>query len=108
MIFGMAKPGRRISTPAAYRREYTARTKLAREAAGLSRSQVIARLSETSGREIAADTYRKWEKDVLLPHDLIVAFCEVTRINPSYLLDGPVTVGRSSESRPTGRSSRAA
>lgn len=52
-------------------------------------------LTRRSGRPIVADTYRKWEKEdlkkgALLPHDLIVHFCDITQTHPYSLLgDSP-------------------
>lgn len=106
MLSCMAGPGRRISTPATYKREFVARTRLAREAAGLTRGEVAKQLSSRSGRPVVADTYRHWEKDALLPHDLIVPFCEITRISATYLLDGPVAMGRMPEPRQPPRQPR--
>ena len=39
-------------------------------------------------RPIVPDSYRKWEKDSLLPHDLIVPFCEITGADLYELLTG--------------------
>lgn len=89
MIFGMAGPGRRILTPASFKRAFMERTKAARIQAGFSYAQIAERLSEEAGRPVVADSYRKWEKTALLPHDLIPAFCELTRVHPLYLLEGP-------------------
>jgi hypothetical protein len=92
----VAKPGRRISTPAQYRRETIARTRASREAAGLSHAAIATRLSKLVGRPIAADSYRKWEKTALLPHDLVIPFCNITGTDPYFLLTGvPFTLGRS-------------
>ena len=57
------------------------------------------RLTEVSGRPVAYDTYRKWEvpdekrddevderQIAMLPHDLIMAFCDLTKMHPFELL----------------------
>jgi hypothetical protein len=110
MLFCMARPGRRISTPAAYKREFMERTREARIDAGLSYGQIADALTEAAGRPIAADSYRKWEKTALLPQDLIVPFCEITRIHPAFLLAGPA--GSTGKGSPLGglttKSTRAA
>jgi len=63
-----------------------ARTKAAREDARLNVPEMAQALSEAVGRTISADTYRKWESESLIPHDVILAFCDVTRIHPSRFL----------------------
>lgn len=57
-------------------------------AAGLSHDEIAALLQERAHRPIVADTYRKWEKAALLPHDLIIPFCELTGTEPYELLTG--------------------
>jgi hypothetical protein len=84
---GMAGPGRRKTTSTEFRDAVLARTRDARESAGFTLPGIAARLSERVGRVIAADTYRKWETESLLPHDVIVAFCDITHIHPFALLN---------------------
>lgn len=84
----MAQRGRRPSTPSEFRDGFAARIKKAREEAKLSHAQIATALTEASGRPIAADSYRKWENDNLLPHDLIVPFCEITGADLYELLTG--------------------
>jgi len=94
-IPGMAKPGRRHGTPADVREAIIARTKAARESIHLSHAQIAAELSELTGRVILADSYRKWESESLIPHDLIVPFCNITRTDVYELLTGePFRLGR--------------
>lgn len=90
-IPGMGSPGRRLGTPAQFRREFAARIRASREKVGLSQVEMAAELSDRSGRLIAADSYRKWEaltdkQNSLLPHDLILAFCDIAEIHPFDLL----------------------
>jgi len=54
-------------------------------------AQMAEELSRATGRNIVADTYRKWEavgkkQNSLLPHDLIVPFCDLTKTHPFELL----------------------
>jgi hypothetical protein len=99
-MLGMAGPGRRPSSPTHFKDALLARTKEARLAADLSQEEISARLSAAVGREIRPDTYRKWELPVskggaLLPHDLIVPFCDITGTDPYELLTGvPFKLGR--------------
>lgn len=63
------------------------RIKDAREAEGFSYSGMADRLTARIGREISADTYRKWETvDSSIPHDAILAFCDIAKIHPFQLL----------------------
>ena len=92
-IPGMAKPGRRVSTPSDFRLEFIKRVKKAREDAQLSQERIASELSHRVGRRIAPDTYRKYEKldgkkGALLPHDLIIPFCEICGTEPFELLTG--------------------
>lgn len=87
-IWGMARPGRRPSTPSDYRDDFVARTKAARKKRFESQAEIAKALSHVAGRRIEADTYRKWEKDTLLPHDLIIPFCELTETDPWALMTG--------------------
>ncbi len=83
---GMSNPGRRPGTPAEYREAILTRTKERREAAGLSLAGIAQRLTEACHRPISADTYRKWETESLIPHDVILPFCDITRTHPFELL----------------------
>lgn len=88
-------PGRRPSTPSEYWAGLFARVKAAREAAGLSQAQVAKMLTARVGREIAADTYRKWESDSGMPHDVIVPFSQITNADVYELLSGePFRIGK--------------
>ena len=85
---GMASRGRRPSTPSEYREAFIARVKKAREESRLSHAQIAEALTKTVNRPILADSYRKWESDNLLPHDLIIPFCEITGADLYELLAG--------------------
>jgi len=61
-----------------------------REEAGIEISEMAAALSVALGREILADSYRKWESDSLLPHDAILAVCDLIKVHAFKFL-GPVT-----------------
>lgn len=70
------------------------RTEAARRRAGFSQDEIAAALSEHTGRFISADTYRKREKTALLPHDVLIAFCDITRADLFELLSGrPFSLG---------------
>jgi hypothetical protein len=90
----MAKPGRRPGTPTEYRLAFIAAVLRARKDSGLEAPDMARELQKRSGRVVSPDTYRKYETldaktGALLPHDLIVHFCEITRIHPLRLLDPP-------------------
>lgn len=93
MIPGMAKPGRRKGTPSDFRQGFIERTRKARERRFDSHAAIAEALSAEVGRPIAADTYRKWERDTMLPHDLIVPFCDLCGIDTYELMTGrPMSV----------------
>lgn len=70
----------------------------------MSREDVIAALEERTGLRIKLATYKKWETRTLLPHHLIIPFCEVTGADPYMILTGvPFRLGR-----PSSQSSRTA
>lgn len=82
-----SKPGRRQATPTEFKAALAARVKDAREGVGLNFSQISDRLSKAVGRPIPADTYRKWETiESAIPHDAILAFCDITKTHPYQLL----------------------
>lgn len=87
-MWGMKGPGRRPSTPSDYRRDFVARTRRIRLNKYESHADIAKDLSHAVGRKIEPDTYRKYEKDTLLPHDLIMAFCELCEADPWALLTG--------------------
>ncbi len=88
----VSRPGRRPGTPTEYRLAFISAVKSAREESGLDAVGMARELQKRSGRTVSLDTYRKYEtldakKGALLPHDLIVHFCEITRLHPLRLLD---------------------
>lgn len=66
------------------------RLRIGREDADLDIPEMAAALSTALGREILADSYRKWESDSLLPHDAILAVCDLIKVHAFKFL-GPVT-----------------
>lgn len=88
-------PGRRPSTPTEYWDDLFVRIKSAREHANLSQAQVARLLTDRLGREIATDTYRKWEGENGMPHDVLVPFAYITGIDLYELLSGePYRIGK--------------
>jgi hypothetical protein len=86
-IVYMDKRGRRVATPMEFRVAVAQRIKTAREVVGLTHKGIAQRLTAAIGRDISADTYRKWETvDSAMPLDAVLAFCDVARIHPYELL----------------------
>lgn len=70
------------------------RTEAARRRVGLSQEEMAAALTAAVGRTVSTDAYRKYEKNSILPHDLLVAFCDIARADLFELLTGvPFTLG---------------
>jgi DNA-binding XRE family transcriptional regulator len=59
-------------SPARFKKAFLARTKRAREAAGLTQEEMARRMG------IRQDKYAKYESRSPLPHQYIARFCEVT------------------------------
>lgn len=96
-VSGRRKP----STPRQYREDFLQRTESARVVSGLSREELVQRLAEASGTKIKPDTYKRWETRTLMPHHLIIPFCEITGADPYMLLTGqPFKLGRVPANRP--------
>jgi hypothetical protein len=84
---GNTKTGRRGTTPSEYSAQLAARIKAAREKVGLSQTAIAQMLSKAIGREIPADTYRKWETiNSTIAVDAILPFCDATRTHVLELL----------------------
>lgn len=65
---------------------------------GLSREELVAQLSEITGQAVTMAAYKKWETRTLLPHQFIIAFCDITGTDPYMLLTGtPFRIGRKFE-----------
>ncbi len=93
---GMTISPKRTATPRQYREDFLRRVISARTVAGMSREDVIAGLERGTGLKIKLQTYKKWETRTLLPHHLIIPFCEVTGADPYMILTGtPFSLGRS-------------
>lgn len=91
---GNSKTGRRGTTPSEYSELLASRIKTARKKVGLSYTKIAALLSEAIGRDIPADTYRKWETiKSTIAVDAILPFCDITRTHVLELLrkDGELT-----------------
>lgn len=100
----MEKARQRNTTPAEFRKAMAERIKKARDGEGFSYAGIADRLSARIGRDISADTYRKWETiDSSMPLDVILAFCDLTKVHPNALLsiDAPAAL-----SEPHGRRQR--
>ena len=79
--------GRRGTTPSEFSAQLAARIKAAREKVELSQTQIAQLLSKAVGREIPADTYRKWETiNSTIAVDAILPFCDITRTHVLELL----------------------
>lgn len=86
---------RRPSTPKQYREEFLRRTESARLVSGLKREELVEALAGLSETKIKLDTYKRWETRTLMPHHLIIPFCEITGADPYMLLTGtPFRLGR--------------
>ena len=82
LLFGHKLLMARIDSSTEFKRAFIARTKAAREAAGLTQVQVAQAL------QIAQDRYKQYETRSYLPHDLIPGFCLACRVNPAWLFTG--------------------
>jgi transcriptional regulator with XRE-family HTH domain len=81
-----------------YRKEFLARTKLARMSTGLSQGEFANLLG------MKQDRYKQYETRTLLPHYLIVDFCEKCGVSEEWLISGR---GPSPISRPQAASEAA-
>lgn len=110
-IRAMAKPGRRQGTPTQWRTAFIRATRRAREDQNhpLTQTQMAAELSRRAKREISYDTYRKWENEgvggAMLPHDLIIYFCDITEIHVLKLLSPSMATQIRGAANPKGRDS---
>lgn len=88
--------GRKISSPAQYKKDLLERTKSARIMSTLTREQVVAMICERTNYKLKILTYKKWETRTPIPHFFIIPFCEVVGADPYQLLTGsPFKIGRS-------------
>lgn len=86
----MPGANRRLTTPTDYKEALARRIKFARENAGLEIPAISRLLTRAMGRQIPADTYRKWETVLSsIPHDAILPFCDITKTHPYQLLAKP-------------------
>lgn len=75
---GTISPMGRGVTPSEFKRTFCARIKLAREAAGLTPEEAAERV----GAKV--DTWRRYEKRLLVPHHLMPRVCEVLGQHSDY------------------------
>jgi transcriptional regulator with XRE-family HTH domain len=68
--------------PSTFNADFIARTKLARERAGLTQEAIATIL------RIKQDTYKQYETRSPLPHRFIPAFCAATHIEERWLFTG--------------------
>jgi hypothetical protein len=103
--------GRRPSSPAKYIRDLLERTKSARVVSGLTREEVIERLSAQTNQKVDLARYKKWETRTPIPHQFIIPFCEIVSADPWMLLTGsPFRLGKNlqmSETQTLGKRSAA-
>jgi|SRR5882672_522371 len=75
------------TTPSEYKRALANRIKARREALDLTHTRVAQLLSEATGREIRADSYRQWETEkAIVQVDAILPLCDILRIHVYELL----------------------
>ena len=77
------KGQRKPSTPSTWRKEFIKRVKAARIVSGKKPVEVAAALG------VNLDTYTRWETRALLPHHVVMPFCQITGADPVMLLTGP-------------------
>lgn len=83
------KGQRKPSTPSKWRQEFIERVKSARIVCGMKPVEVAAELG------VSLDTYVRWESRSLLPHHLVMPFCQITGADPVMLLTGsPFNLGK--------------
>ena len=88
--------------PSLFKRQFIARTAIARERAGKSQEQMAAELGISQG------TYHKYESRSPLPHHLIVSFCTLCKITPEWLYTAAVELPESKPQRRKRRLKKAA
>lgn len=76
------KGQRKPSSPSNWRQQFIERVKAARIVSGMKPVEVAAKL------RVSLDTYVRWESRALLPHHLVIPFCEITGADPVMLLTG--------------------
>lgn len=75
------KPGRRVGTPYEFQEALKLRLHRGRKAQKLGLAAMATQLTKPIGREISADTYRKWESESLIPHDAILPACDLIHMH---------------------------
>jgi len=83
------KGRRKASTPSQWRKDFITRVRSARIVSGRKPVEVAAELG------VSLDTYNRWETRALLPHHMVMPFCEATQTDPVMLLTGiPLDLGK--------------
>jgi hypothetical protein len=99
-----SKTGRRGTTPSEYSALLASRIKAGRKKVGLTHVKIAAMLSEAIGRDIPADTYRKWETvHSTIAVDAILPFCDITRTHVLELLRKDDVHMSDSKNKPRGK-----
>lgn len=76
-------------SPAQYRKDFFARVKSARVMSGMAPEEIAKELG------VKRNTYLTWERRTLMPHDKLIAFCEITRTDFYFLMTGtPFDLGK--------------
>ena len=71
------------ATPAAFKKAVCKRVMAARIAAGLRHEDIAQALG------MSLDSVKRWESRSLIPHDLILPFCQLTNTKPEVILADP-------------------
>jgi transcriptional regulator with XRE-family HTH domain len=101
------------TVPADFRAQFTARVKLAREDSGLSQGAIAKELGlapRSAPNKVAREAYAKYEnRATLLPHHLLIRFCEITDTSLVALLTHRrPRAAKSATARPSARALKAA
>lgn len=83
LLFGHKLLMARIDSSTEFKRAFIARIKAARKAKGATQAQ----MAEMLGLE-RQDHYKQYEGRSLLPHHLVLKFCMICDIDPTYLYTG--------------------
>lgn len=91
-VMANAKKGTRKTTPTEFKALVAARIAAGRAKIGWTHQEMAQRLSLDVRRDIPSDTYRKWETVASqMPLDVLLPFCELTRIHIKELLHPEAT-----------------
>jgi transcriptional regulator with XRE-family HTH domain len=87
-----------------FKRQFIARTKLAREGTGKSQAEMAVELG--IGGKDPQGTYKQYEVRSYLPHHLIPRFCQLTGVSLEYLFGLNRSVPKHQRAAPNGGKSR--